>query len=60
MCAAQEAYFQALTKRHQELQATYLNIWRRLASKIALGKWDENFMFLYARWFFIAQLGSLL
>jgi len=42
---AQEAYFQALSSRHQELQATYLNIWRRMVSKIANETVDEAYMF---------------
>lgn len=43
--ASQEGYFQALAGRHQELQATYLNIWRRMVLKLAQGEAEESYLF---------------
>jgi hypothetical protein len=45
--AAQHAYFQALVGRHQELQATYLNIWRRVVLKLSQENVEESYTFWY-------------
>jgi len=45
--AAQHAYFQALVGRHQELQATYLNIWRRVVCKLSQQNVEESYTFWY-------------
>jgi hypothetical protein len=47
--AAQHAYFQALVGRHQELQATYLNIWRRVVCKLSQENVEESYTFWYTR-----------
>lgn len=45
--AAQHAYFQALVGRHQELQATYLNIWRRVVLKLTQEVVEEAYLLGY-------------
>ncbi|KAJ3278207.1 hypothetical protein HK104_002566, partial [Borealophlyctis nickersoniae] len=37
LCATQDEHFEALCRRKQPLQATYLTLWRRLAQKLRKG-----------------------
>jgi hypothetical protein len=47
--ASQQAYYQALMGRHQELQATYLNIWRRMVGKLFQENVEESYSFWYTK-----------
>jgi hypothetical protein len=44
----QSAYLKALLGRHQELQATYLNIWRRVTLKLSQEVVEEAYSFGYS------------